>query len=457
MAKSYVTQFTEYVSEQQDSLRNKLKSKGLSPSPNATLGSLVSNLDNLQESFKVEDYDRDPNFPDIDTMFDNDPLRFINGGQYKGCAYEIVRLNASNQLILLRRKPASGAVEYPLTYVVISDGTIYQNLTAQTTHTVEDNGIFIGEDGYNYALVKYYMPEPDTTSSALLYLAPNVVELIDDYKPSPYQLTNMSSYTLSADMGVSGEKTIKYLRIVLSNVDKTFAQTIGGTYWSLSRPIRVLRVDGVFLTPEYISTANPSLDKLLLYGEIIPKTAGTTSVLLNLPANTTSAGPGQNVNINRINTLVIPYSEATTYNVIINAPVKNLIIDDTVTSCVVYSYYTSSARTNDVSKTVETLHIGNGLTEWKLASGSTDTGNGMFIHLKNVTMSQNAFSKNTTALTLDLEYATDLTRQSVTNIVNNVADRTGMTANILKLSPAVKMNMPDSEKEILTNKNWTLS
>jgi hypothetical protein len=356
---------------------------------------------------------------------------------------------------LSRRNGNSGYGEYPLTYVVVSDGNVYENLTAQTTITVEENGVFTGEDGYNYALVKYYMLEPDTTSRSFFYLTPNVVELIDDYVPRPYQLLNFSSF--SPSFGWSGEKTVEYIRIVLSNVDVAFAQQMGGTAWQMNRPLRVLRIDGIIITPEYPYTSTPCMDKLLFNGMVVPKTASTTSVLLNLPANSYNQGPGINAAINTIDTLVIPYAEATTYTVQINAPVKKVIMNDTITSFIAYSYNATTNRTSDVSKSIETLHIGNGLTDWKINTSSTGFGNGMFIHLKNVTMSQNAFNKNTAALTLDFEYATNLTRQSVTNIVNNVADRTGMTANILKLSPAVKMNMPDSEKEILTNKNWTLS
>ena len=77
--------------------------------------------------------------------------------------------------------------------------------------------------------------------------------------------------------------------------------------------------------------------------------------------------------------------------------------------------------------------------------------------LKNVTVSKNAFNLNTSAITVDLSGSYALTHTSLLNIINNFADRTGKTANILKLSTMSKNKLTDEEKAILTNKNWTLS
>ena len=150
MAKSYITQFTEYVSEQQNNLRNKLKAKGLSPSPNATLGSLVSNVDSLQESFGVEKYERDPNFPDIDTMFDNDPLRAVNGGQYKSCVYQILQIDVDGNIGIYYT--SSQGSHAPLEKVIIGDGTEYNSQTASFTHKVEESGVLHGSNGFDYVL-----------------------------------------------------------------------------------------------------------------------------------------------------------------------------------------------------------------------------------------------------------------------------------------------------------------
>ena len=77
--------------------------------------------------------------------------------------------------------------------------------------------------------------------------------------------------------------------------------------------------------------------------------------------------------------------------------------------------------------------------------------------LEDVTVSPNAFGKNTSALTLDFSYSLLLTKESVLNLFNNLANRTGMTANILKLNAIQKSLVTDEEKAILTSKNWTIS
>ena len=251
MAKSYITQFTEYVSEQQDSLREKLKAKGLSPSPNATLGSLVSNVDSLQESFGIEKYERDPSFPDIDTMFDNDPLRVVNGGQYKACVYQILQIDMNGNIGIYY----SSSQEYhaPLEKVVIGDGTEYNSQTASFIHKVEESGVIHGSNGFDYCLVKYYGTTMADSVALILQVQNGTKELIKD------NLLAITGTTINA-VSVTGynapsNNTLEYLRFVFSNTTKEWLQTKDtnthkfGTVTSSQKTtlmgLKCLRVDGL--------------------------------------------------------------------------------------------------------------------------------------------------------------------------------------------------------------------
>ena len=97
---------------------------------------------------------------------------------------------------------------------------------------------------------------------------------------------------------------------------------------------------------------------------------------------------------------------------------------------------------------IRKMHLGNGLT--KIDSQ-------YFYALEDLTLSEGTFGINTSAYTLDFSLSQNLSRQSVLNLFNNLADRTGMTANVLKLSTFTKTLVTDEEKTILTSKNWTLS
>ena len=91
MAKSYITRFVEYVKDCKNQLKNNLITKGQEASDTETLDSLISKVTNINLDTSIPDssldYVRDPNLPDVDAMFDADPLRAINGGEYAYCRY----------------------------------------------------------------------------------------------------------------------------------------------------------------------------------------------------------------------------------------------------------------------------------------------------------------------------------------------------------------------------------
>lgn len=436
MAKSYVTQFTEYVSEQQDSLRNKLKAKGLSPSPNATLGSLVSDLDSLQESFGTEKYTRDPNFPDIDTMFDNDPLRVVNGGQYAGCVYLIQLVDSTNNSASFYKN------NFPTEKIIFSDGVEYDNVTSSFVHAIQENGIFVGEDGYKYCLIRLYSSTALTsTVSSIQY---GVIEIIDDFTKT---IGNSSGNLTQA--AVSGYTNIacslQYVRFPCSNCTTENYQTVRIFDYSnatavysayIGRSLKCVRVDG-FCKLASVKGAL-CLEKLVINGSLV----GSTTFQL-----------GQQVNFG-VYSSYMDYVKAPsgvdTFNCY--SYVKTVYLPDTLKQFTPQGTNGSNYFCSP-STYIENLHIGNGLTS---AFGTSVYAN-YWYSLKNVTISPNAWGLNESAITIDFSQAYSLTKQSVLNLFNGVADRTGMTANIMKLPAHIKAYLTDEEKAILTNKNWTLS
>lgn len=447
MAKSYVTQFTEYVSKQQDNLRNKLKSKGLSPSPNATLGSLVSDLDGLQESFGVEKYERDPNFPNIDTMFDNDPLRAVNGGQYKGCVYQILQIDNDGNIGIYYS--SSQQYHAPLEKVVIGDGTEYNSQTESFVHKVEENGIIHGSNGFEYCLVKYYATDVPEKVASIIMIQNGTKELINDY------MVAINGSTVNA-VSVTGynapsNNTLEYLRFVFSNTTKEWLQTndtnahkfgavTSSQKYSLMG-LKCLRIDGITKIETFNIGSSP-LQKIIFNAEIvgISTTATTCKVAFGTYSTTYNYGFWRMP----IAYFKTPYSELP-LTVSFMPTIKELFITDNVSSVNL-----NVSTGNNVYPILEKLHIGNGIT-------STVLDFQYCYNLKEITVSPNAFGLNTTAITVDFSKSTEISRRSILNMFNNFADRTGMTANILKLSTFTKSLVTDEEKAILTNKNWTLS
>lgn len=439
MSKSYVTQFTEYVSKQQDSLRNKLKAKGLSPSPNATLGSLVSDLDSLQESFGTEKYERDPNFPDIDTMFDNDPLRFINGGQYKGCSYFIMQVDSNNKVGFGFSAIKTGTSITPHYYgekVIISDGSEYEDLRADWTHTVDTSGIFYGEDGLPYCLLKVYRTDFYIITYQGSIKWQGLVEWIEDTSVGLH-----ASFSTSAISGYTADNySLQYFRYVGTNVtDENIS-----TYWNSPMSntsnyggytLKYFRVDSKH---KFISFVGAPLAKLVFNGEVVGVTTFTfgTSGFSSYPSKPIY-----------YEYLKLPYSTQPLTSTLY-VSVKSLYIPDNYTS--VQPYYNTGNSGWDAPMQLEEVHLGNGLTSW------FNQGARLY-NLKHITTSENIFGTNETAVTLNLSNSYLLTKQSVLNLFNGVADRTGMTANIIKLPARIKSFLSDEEKAILTNKNWTLS
>ena len=442
MAKSRVLQVLEYDNSQRKALKNILNQKGVTAYDSESLGSLVSKVTDANLKFEGKRYSRDPNLPDIDAMFDADELREINGGQFKGCEYYICRLTNTNQVALYDyyTNVVAGTRK-----IIISDGTVYDipNTTSSQskTHTVAENGIYVGEDGFKYCVVKKYSEEILTTPS----------------------LSNYSK--------VSGVVEC----ILARNV---FVQTITPqsiTPAPSTTPYNYIRQDFPYNTKELLDThatsttylTTPTTRHLIINGLVALTGIDTSYYCETLELNC-------EIYVPKVTSATFDFSIGSTgYAYSMASPLKYLktphlenkkmyircFLEPLEIYCTdnVYSIYLLSLSSINNNRILKTIHFGSGM---ETVMNGTATSTSLFYNcttIENITVSDGAFGDNETATTIDLSYSPNVTRQSFLNMANGFADRTGKTANILKLNAFTKTIVTDEEKAILTNKNWTIS
>ena len=427
MAKSYITKFVEYVKNCKNQLKNNLITKGQEASDTETLDSLISKVTNINLDTTIPDssldYVRDPNLPNVDAMFDADPLRAINGGEYAYCQY----------LVCLFPTKGSHNVKFGPYWTTsycnridFSDGTSYDSSNTPSssnakTVTIGDSGIYTLENGSEVFIAKIYAD----TSHALDMYNPNFLkysyEAITDYKSvaAPYY------------DGIS-HKYLKYLRLM--NTNGTYVEMSSGKASSYTSDCYLV-IDG---------DCKPFFD-LFYYSYIFPniKINGNlhnTSSNMSIGVNNVS-GSGNPIG----NYLKIPdiTENSTIPSVQINYQhLKGLYLPDWIKTITGGSSYPQFKK----------LHIGNGLV-----TPTYFTSARYFINLTDLTLSPNAFSQNTSAVTLYFDYMVNLTNESIANLVTNLADRTGKTTNTIRLPIAIGNRMTSEQITTLQNKNWTVT
>ena len=427
MAKSYITKFVEYVKNCKNQLKNNLITKGQEASDTETLDSLISKVTNINLDTTIPDssldYVRDPNLPNVDAMFDADPLRAINGGEYAYCQY----------LVCLFPTKGSHNVKFGPYWTTsycnridFSDGTSYDSSNTPSssnakTVTIGDSGIYTLENGSEVFIAKIYAD----TSHALDMYNPNFLkysyEAITDYKSvaAPYY------------DGI-GHKYLKYLRLM--NTNGTYVEMSSGKASSYTSDCYLV-IDG---------DCKPFFD-LFYYSYIFPniKINGNlhnTSSNMSIGVNNVS-GSGNPIG----NYLKIPdiTENSTIPSVQINYQhLKGLYLPDWIKTITGGSSYPQFKK----------LHIGNGLV-----TPTYFTSARYFINLTDLTLSPNAFSQNTSAVTLYFDYMVNLTNESIANLVTNLADRTGKTTNTIRLPIAIGNRMTSEQITTLQNKNWTVT
>ena len=429
MAKSYITKFVEYVKDCKNQLKNNLITKGQEASDTETLDSLISKVTNINLDTTIPDssldYVRDPNLPDVDAMFDADTLRVVNGGGYAYCQY----------LVCLFPKKGSHDIKFAPYWsntsycnrIDFSDGTSYDssNTTSSSnaqTVTIGNSGIYTLENGAEVFIAKIYAEASHSLSVYQQNFLIYSYEAITDYKSVPVPYYNGNIY-----------KHLKYLRLMNTN----------GTYVSITYDRAQSYTSDCYLVIDGDCTPffNLNYSSYIFPNTKINGNLYNTNSIMYIGSTSTGGG----FVYPEYNYLKIP--DITENSVIPSIQIvyqhlKGLYLPDWVKSI------SSSISYAKFKK----LHIGNGLI-----TPTYFTTARFFLNLTDLTLSPNAFSQNTSAITLYFDYMVNLANESIANLVTNLADRTGKTTNTIRLPIAIGNRMTDEQITTLQNKNWTVT
>ena len=438
MAKSYITRFVEYVKDCKNQLKNNLITKGQEASDTETLDSLIGKVTNINLDTSIPDssldYVRDPNLPDVDAMFDADPLRAINGGEYAYCQYLVCFFPTKGSHDV---KFAPYWTNSYCNRIDFSDGTSYDSSNTPSTNavktvTIGDSGIYTLENGSEVFIAKIYANISHTLTVYNTTLLTYSYEAITDYKSTTYPYYNGSYHYL------------KYLRLMNTNGTRV---DISGSNIESYVTDSYLVIDGD-CKPFFSATSGGDR----IFPNIkINGCFSTTDTSMNIGYPTSNSSRPSSMPVCKY--LKIPEKTAD----------SSL---DTVQICLIFLeglYIPDWVKTikNFVSGTAgrvkytkfKKLHIGNGLIT---PTYFTDNA-ALFYDLTDLTLSPNAFSQNTNAVTLYFDSMINLTNESIANLVANLADRTGKTTNTIRLPIAIGNRMTEEQITTLQNKNWTVT
>lgn len=429
MAKSYITKFVEYVKDCKNQLKNNLITKGQDASDTETLDSLISKVTNINLDTTIPDssldYVRDPNLPDVDAMFDADTLRVVNGGEYAYCQY----------LVCLFPTKGSHDVKFAPYWAInycnridFSDGTSYDssNTTSSSslkTFTIGDSGIYTLENGAEVFIAKIYA---DTSHRLTMY----------DNNFLNYSYEAITDYT-SVAVPYYGGVTYKYLKYLrLMNTNGTYVDMAADRAQSYTSDCYLV-IDGDCKPFFNLNNSSFIFPNTKINGNLY----NTNSIMYI--GNTYTAGGYVYPEYNYLKIPDITENSVIPSIQIGYQHIKGLYLPDWVKSI--------SSGSGNYAK-FKKLHIGNGLV-----SSSYFTSAKYFLNLTDLTLSPNAFSQNTSAVTLHFDYMVNLTNESIANLVTNLADRTGKTTNTIILPIAIGNRMTSEQITTLQNKNWTVT
>lgn len=441
MAESYVTKFARTVKSNYDSLKTNLKNKGIPVSTNDTLGNLVEKVNDINVTFSYPKYERDENLPDIDALFEADTLRLVNGGTYKYCSYFLSMLDEQNRVTQYNSSNCD--------FLKFSDGhtiDVSSQTSEYNTYVVQSNGIFTDNDDNKYCWVAVY----SNRQNDIITLTSNCKEVVTDYVSLSRSLnyillssTNSSYATMPPNQNF--EQYQNYVRFAGTNVTKENPY-IYPNYSSNYVCARFLQIDGFCNyynnQQTYINGRN-LMQKCIFNAELV----NDFNLLYLRGYNNSSYEYSSHLDYFKT-----PYSEQN-----IHFETAGLIISELYITDNVYKVTLGVSTGNLIEQnTLEKIHFGSAIEEINFKDNNT-TNSASLTNLKYITVSEGAFGNNEDAYTLNLSAAFYLTRQSVLNLINGLADRTNKTANVLKLSTRSKSLVTDEEKAILTAKNWTIS
>lgn len=422
MAKSYVTKFVEYVDICKQNLKSNLAEKGSYVDDNDTLDALVNKVGSMQPPPAPDaipsTYVRDSNLPDLDAMFDADPLRYANGGQYYSCAYG-VGLYASYS--------TSYDVSLPMNYVsgkttkiVFEKSGREINATSTTvTFKLNEDDLYTLTDGTKVFVIKTYSDYGENNQIFQSGGAWFPIEIIEDNSVS---LMSFNS------------KYMRYYKVFV----RTSAKGLNSSSYFF--PNATIIING------NITSNLPISKELIINGDYTGSNnyvtfSGSQSCPIKkfiVPAVSQNANYYGSMGLTLSSTYYSQGSE-------IYIPNSYTSIDTT-------------SSTQNMPLPIETLHIPNSLKNTgSTYSWFTGAGSPIFDCLFNVTMSDNAFALPTSTFTLYFDKMPNLTVASLTNIVNALADRTGKTAGTVRFTKVHQKKLTEEQISSLQSRNWTVS
>ena len=462
MAKSYITKFTEYTKTCKDNLKNTLKTKGIAVLENDTLDTLINKVADVTPppapTAIPYGYTRDANLPDLDALFDADPLREANGGEYRACAYLVCLMYPYSDVKNQQNITVYGSTAYPCKIVF---GKSNRELSVTNTNAynfiVNEDEIYTLTDGRKVYILKIYTNYSKSNTSYSYYKAFNsisklyYIELICDNanttKGDTMYTNSYSNYSMYERYVAPIHDNMYF--IALRNGQCRGKIRIDGNFNTNSIQLYAFDTD-VEINGDYIGTSSYIYVGFSSSGTMnVEQSAGNHVARRKLIVPSVSQ---QATNYNNMSlTLVTTTNNTGNYGLLFSTD-GILIIPDGYDKCQV-SQYGSCLQCS-------TLHLPNTFKRCSTSS-NTSTNGDITVNcpnVRNLTLSPNAYGLNETALTLEAPYYMPLlTLESIANLVTNLADRTGKTANTVKFNKFQKSLLTEEQITTLQNKNWTVT
>jgi hypothetical protein len=426
MAKSYMTKFVEYVKTCKDNLKQNLIDQGESASDNDTLDALVNRVANITPPPAPEEladrYVRDSVLPDLDEMFDNDPLRQINGGEYTACAYLVCLLyqySSSTQQTISLNASASA----PAKLVFGKSGReLEATSTSQFGFSVNEDELYELADGSQVYILKVYSKPDLLNNYGAIHNISNVyaIEVIEDDRKS----ASSPSYTY-----------LRYWRYVPTY--RTSTNISLSNYYRLTHTV----IEGD------INSVNVYYGPMPLY--INGNYNGSSSTIY--PYAESSAYPAKEIVVPAVSQNSAHYGD-------MMLDMSNFKVVQNNSSLYIPNSYQKICEGATGDSALTTIHIPNSVSDyrdtkdWFIGSSSRS-----FPNLRNLTISSGAFALDTSARTFYADKMRLLTKQSLANLVEGLGDRTGMSANTIRFTKLHQTMLTDEQIATLQDKNWTVT
>lgn len=461
MAKSYITKFTEYTKTCKDNLKNTLKTKGIAVLENDTLDTLINKVADVTPppapTAIPYGYTRDANLPDLDALFDADPLREVNGGEYRACAYLVCLMYPYSDVVNQQNITVYGSTAYPCKIVFgKSDRELSVTNTNSYNFTVNEDEIYTLTDGRKVYILKIYTNFSKSNTSYSYYKAFNsisklyYIELICDNTniAGSSQVTNSYSHYSMYERYVAPIHDNMYFTTLVNGQCRGKIR-IDGNFNTNSIQLYFFDTD-VEINGDYIGTSS-----YVSIGFSSSSSFDTSQSMGNHVARRKLIVPSvsqQATNYNNMGlSLVTTTNSVGNYGLLLSTD-GILIIPDGYSEC-----HVSQAGS---CLQCSTLHLPNTLKRYN-SSGNISRSGEITVNcpnVRNLTLSPNAYGLNETALTLEAPYYMPLlTVESIANLVTNLADRTGKTANTIKFNKFQKTLLTEEQLTTLQNKNWTVT